>query len=60
METSSTKIGTFIDLRRNWAFKQIFGTPGNEDILLALIQSVLPDKGITGVTLAPTEHMGIN
>ena len=60
MEASSPKVGTFIDLRRNWVFKQIFGTPGNEDILLALIQSVLPDKGITGVTLAPTEHMGIN
>ena len=60
MDTSSPKVGTFIDLRRNWVFKQIFGTPGNEDILLALIQSVLPDKGITGVTLAPTEHMGIN
>ena len=47
-------------MRRNWAFKQIFGTPGNEDLLLALIQAVLPDKGITGVTLAPTEHMSIN
>ena len=60
MDTSSTRIGTFIDLRRNWAFKQIFGTPGNEDLLLALIQAVLPDKGITGVSLAPTERMGIN
>ena len=60
MATSSTNIGTFIDLRRNWAFKSIFGTPGNEDLLLALVQAVLPDKGITGVTLAPTERMGIH
>ncbi|MBP5560155.1 MAG: Rpn family recombination-promoting nuclease/putative transposase [Bacteroidales bacterium] len=60
MDSSSTKIGTFIDLRRNWAFKQIFGTPGNEDVLLALIQAVLPDNGITSVSLAPTERMSIN
>ena len=60
METSSTNIGTFIDLRRNWAFKLIFGSHGNEDLLLALIQAVLPDKGITGVTLTPTERMGIH
>ena len=55
-----TNVGTFIDLRRNWVFKYIFGTPGNEDLLLALIQAVLPDKGITGVSLAPTEQIGIN
>ena len=60
MDTSNQNIGTFIDLRRNWAFKLIFGTPGNEDLLLALVQAVLPDKDITGVTLAPTERMGIN
>ena len=60
MDTSNANIGTFIDLRRNWAFKLIFGTPGNEDLLLALVQAVLPDKGITSVRLAPTARMGIN
>lgn len=59
MEKTSANIGTFIDLRRNWAFKTIFGTAGNEDLLLALIQSILPEKEITAVTLIPTEHLGI-
>lgn len=59
MKTSTTNIGTFIDLRRNWAFKTIFGTTGNEDLLLALVQAILPDKNITGVTLIPTEKMGV-
>ena len=59
MKTTAVSIGTFIDLRRNWAFKTIFGTSGNEDLLLALIRTVLPEKDITAVTLIPTERVGI-
>ena len=32
----------FIDPRIDYAFKLIFGTPGNEDLLLRLVQAILP------------------
>ena len=58
-DSSVPTVGTFIDLRRNHAFKLIFGSKGNEDLLLALINAILPEKGITSVELEPTENMGI-
>ena len=50
---------TFIDLRRNYAFHLIFGTQGNEDLLLMLVNAILPDQGITSVKLNPTENAGL-
>ena len=49
---------TFIDLRIDFAFKYIFGTPGNEDLLLRLVQAILPDKGIITVALESQEQVG--
>ena len=30
----------FIDLRIDWAFKYVYGSPGNEDLLLSLIDAI--------------------
>ena len=49
----------YIDSRIDYAFKLIFGTPGNEDLLLCLVQAILPDKGIILVSLVPQEQVGI-
>ena len=47
---------TFIDLKRDFAFKWAFGTPGHEDLLLLLLKGLLPDKHIKSVTLGPQEQ----
>ncbi len=47
---------TFIDLKRDFAFKWAFGTPGHEDLLLLLLKGLLPDKHIKNVTLGPQEQ----
>ena len=64
METLSTLLQqarsqgiVFIDPRIDYAFKLIFGTPGNEDLLLHLVQAILPDKGIVSVSLEPQEQI---
>lgn len=49
----------YIDPRIDYAFKLIFGTPGNEDLLLRLVQAILPDKGIISVSLVPQEQVGL-
>lgn len=48
----------YIDLRYDFAFKTIFGTPGNEDLLLMLINAILPEKNIKSVELGPQEQQG--
>lgn len=48
----------FVDLRIDYAFKVVFGTPGNEDALLKLVNAILPEKNITAVTLDPNEQQG--
>lgn len=48
----------YIDLRNDYAFKRVFGTPGNEDLLLLLVQAFLPDQNIVSVTLNNQEQMG--
>ena len=49
----------FIDPRIDYAFKLIFGTPGNEDLLLYLVKAILPDKGIVSVKLEQQEQVGL-
>lgn len=46
----------FIDLKRDFAFKWTFGTEGHEDLLLMLIDSLLPDKHVCSVTLGAQEQ----
>ncbi len=53
------KYPTFIDLRYDFAFKSIFGTQGNEDLLLKLINAILPEKHFTSVSLMNNEQMGL-
>ncbi|MBO4340532.1 MAG: Rpn family recombination-promoting nuclease/putative transposase [Bacteroidales bacterium] len=48
----------FIDLRLDYAFKLTFGKRGNEDLLLKLIDAILPHLGITHVSLANQEEVG--
>lgn len=48
----------FIDLKLDYSFKRVFGTQGNEDLLLLLVNCILPDKQITSVTLGPQEQQG--
>lgn len=48
----------YIDLKFDFAFKTVFGTPGNEDLLLMLIDSILPEKHIQSVELGPQELQG--
>ena len=49
----------FIDPRIDYAFKLIFGTPGNEDLLLCLVQAILPEKHIATVELSSQEQVGL-
>ena len=56
---TNTQLITFIDLRLDYAFKLVFGTPGNEDLLLKLINAILPEKHFTSVTLSTNEHVGL-
>lgn len=48
----------FIDLRLDYAFALTFGKPGNEDLLLRLINAILPHLGITSVALANQGEVG--
>ena len=48
----------FIDLRVDIAFKRVFGTPGNEELLKMLIDSILPDLHVKTLKLGNQENMG--
>ena len=48
----------YIDLKFDFAFKTVFGTPGNEDLLKMLINSILPEKHVQSVELGPQEQQG--
>ncbi|MBO4561504.1 MAG: Rpn family recombination-promoting nuclease/putative transposase, partial [Bacteroidaceae bacterium] len=48
----------YIDLKFDFAFKTVFGTPGNEDLLKMLLDSILPEKHIKSVKLGPQEQQG--
>lgn len=48
----------YIDLKNDFSFKKVFGSKGNEDLLLLLISSILPDKHIASVELSNQERMG--
>ena len=47
----------FIDLRIDWAFKYVYGSRGNEDLLLNLIDAILPEKHISKVELREQEQI---
>ena len=47
----------FIDLRIDWAFKYVYGSRGNEDLLLSLIDAILPEKHISKVELREQEQI---
>lgn len=49
---------TFIDLRLNFAFNHIFGTRGNEDLLLKLVNAILPELNIQSVSLSSQSQSG--
>ena len=41
----------FIDLRLDYAFHLTFGKPGNEDLLLMLVNAILPQLGVPEETI---------
>ena len=45
-----------IDLKKDFAFKWAFGTPGHEDLLLLLLNGLMPEKHIKSVTLGPQDQ----
>ena len=47
---------TFTDPTLDHEFKRLFATPGNEDLLLMLIDIIIPEKQITSVTLGNQEN----
>ena len=49
----------FIDLRLNYAFHFVFGNRTNEDLLLSLVQSILPEKSIRTVHLINESQAGL-
>ena len=59
LEDASAQGIVFIDLRIDYAFKLIFGTEGNEDLLLELVNAILPDKQISTVHLDPQEQQSL-
>jgi len=48
----------YIDLKNDFSFKKVFGSTGNEDLLLLLINCLLPEKHIASVTLSNQERIG--
>ena len=50
---------TYIDLKLDYAFHLVFGAPGNEDLLLKLINAILPEKHFTSVRLSNSEQVGL-
>lgn len=48
----------FTDPTLDGEFKRLFATPGNEDLLLMLIDSIIPERQITSVTLGNQENYG--
>ena len=49
----------FIDLRLDYAFHLVFGNRENEDLLLSLVQALLPEKKITAVHLTSETQSGL-
>ena len=45
-----------IDLKKDFAFKWAFGTPGHEDLLLLLLNGIMPEKHIKSVSLGPQDQ----
>ena len=48
----------FIDLRVDFAFKRVFATPGNEELLKMLVDSILPELHVRTLTLGNQENLG--
>lgn len=48
----------FIDMKMDYSFKLLFGTEGNEDLLLMLVNCFIPDKHIVSVRLGTQERVG--
>ena len=55
-ETAELENTFLIDLKRDFAFKWAFGTPGHEDLLLLLLNGLMPEKRIKSVTLGPQDQ----
>lgn len=54
----ATEIGPYVELMLDKNFKFFFASEERKDLLLFLLQLVLPELGIESVTLGPQEHIG--
>jgi predicted transposase/invertase (TIGR01784 family) len=52
------EIGPYVELMLDKNFKFFFASEERKDLLLFLLQLVLPELGIESVTLGPQEHIG--
>ncbi|MBQ7268354.1 MAG: PD-(D/E)XK nuclease family transposase, partial [Bacteroidales bacterium] len=50
--------GPYVELMLDRNFKLFFGSEERKDLLLFLLQLVLPELGIESVSLGPQEHVG--
>ncbi|MBQ7268241.1 MAG: PD-(D/E)XK nuclease family transposase, partial [Bacteroidales bacterium] len=54
----ATEIGPYVELMLDKNFKFFFASEERKDLLLFLLQLVLPELGIESVSLGPQEHVG--
>jgi predicted transposase/invertase (TIGR01784 family) len=46
----------YLDLKSDFGFKHLFANPANKDLLISLLNALLPHKDINNVELSPTEY----
>lgn len=51
-------LGKFVDPMSDWGFKMLFGTEKNKDILIGLLNALLPDRQIMSIEYSKTENLG--
>ena len=59
-EYGDVKVGRYVDLMVDVAFKRVFGFPANKDLLLSLLSAVLPELDIKDLTYLDKEKIGIS
>lgn len=50
----------YVDPMTDKGFKLLFGSEGNEDLLMGLLNRIIPDAGIVDLRYCNTEHPGMN
>lgn len=56
---SNANVGRYIDLMFDRGFKRVFGKPANKDVLIAFLNTVIPEKNIVDLTYLNVEKEGL-